>query len=146
MTEAISVCCCGTRISWCYCFSVTYPPTKPPLICILPAISGIMLESHVCPCFVCGKPGSSWGPNVWSFVVWSWRPMWVGNFSQGSWIHLWAGYCFLVQPHEWAFSHFQSSPACDGGLQLVSGLWHCMKSKISLLLNHFLRLICCTFL
>lgn len=65
--------------------------------------------------------GPPWGADVWSLVVWSRWPVWLGNISTWCGLYIWSGYSCSVQSYKWALSYIQSAPTCHGRIQLVSG-------------------------
>lgn len=87
-----------------------------------------------------GLLGSAWRPNVWPFVVGPRWSMWMGYITTWGRLHLWPRYSCSIQPHKWAHTNFSGSPACYGGLQLVSGwttvwmIWVQLLSPIKLIL------------
>lgn len=93
----------------------------------------------------CVWAGSAWRTNVWSLMVWSRWPLWVGNISTWCWLYVWTGYSCSVQPYQWADIDFKSPPACHGWVQLVSGVRTpiAMSWKFFLIFNFSLSAYIC---
>jgi hypothetical protein len=78
------------------------------------SLSSSNINSEICV-------GTSWRAHVWPFVVWPRWPMWLGNFTKRSGLHIWARYCTAVQPYKWSLSHIKGPSTCNGRVQLVPG-------------------------